>query len=133
MNRRYARIKAVQALYQIEMTGADIADAIESVLEEEETPDEFFQQLLSGTVESLHEVDPLLEESMEHWALSRLSRVDHAIMRMALYEIKSLEDIPVSVSINEAIELARGFSGDADSGRFVNGVLSSAAESLKKN
>lgn len=130
MNRRHARIKAVQALYQIEMTGADINDALGFVLEEEEESDQFLDRLVSGTLDHLAEIDPLIENSMDHWALSRLSRVDHAVMRMALYEMMQIEDIPVNVSINEAIELARGFSGDPESGKFVNGVLSHAAKTL---
>ncbi|GEL06907.1 transcription antitermination factor NusB [Salisediminibacterium halotolerans] len=130
MNRRHARIKAVQALYQIEMTGADINDALNFVLEEDEVSDPFLETLITGTLDHLAEIDPLIENSMDHWALSRLSKVDHAVMRMALYEMIKLDDVPVSVSINEAIELARGFSGDPESGKFVNGVLSHAAESF---
>ncbi|SER47084.1 transcription antitermination factor NusB [Salisediminibacterium halotolerans] len=130
MNRRHARIKAVQALYQIEMTGADINDALSFVLEEDEASDPFLETLITGTLDHLAEIDPLIENSMDHWALSRLSKVDHAVMRMALYEMIKLDDVPVSVSINEAIELARGFSGDPESGKFVNGVLSHAAESF---
>ncbi|UCZ54609.1 transcription antitermination factor NusB [Bacillus shivajii] len=133
MNRRVARIKAVQSLYQIEMTSVDPQEAIQAVLEEGEEASPFLEGVVYGTVEHQSEIDPLLEESLANWTLSRISRVERAIMRLAVYEMKWQEDIPHNVSINEAIDLAKGFSGEEEPGRFVNGVLSKVEKSLMQS
>ncbi|MCD8510118.1 MAG: transcription antitermination factor NusB [Bacillus sp. (in: Bacteria)] len=127
MNRRVARIRAVQSLYQIEMTGVSPEEAINTVIETEETQLDFLNSLVYGTVEHQTEIDKLLEGALKNWSLSRLSRVDRAILRMAAYEMKWEKEIPVNVSINEAIDIAKGFTGDEESGKFVNGVLSNLA------
>ncbi|ADU29976.1 transcription antitermination factor NusB [Evansella cellulosilytica] len=132
MNRRVARVRAVQSLYQIEMTGVSPDQAIDTVLENGEISDSFLSQLVEGTVEHLHEIDELLISALKNWALSRISRVDRAILRMATYEMKCLDDIPMNVSINEAIDIAKGFTGEEESGKFVNGILSNIATKLSK-
>jgi transcription antitermination protein NusB len=132
MNRRVARIKAVQSLYQIDMTGVDYDEAIGTVLEEDEETTPFLTSLVKGTMAHTDEIDEDLNGAMEHWTIGRVANVNRAIMRMAVYEMKWEEDIPVNVSLNEAIDLAKGFSADEESGRFVNGVLSKIAESLPK-
>lgn len=131
MNRRIARIKAVQSLYQIEMTDVDPNEAIDVVLEDGELRDEFLVQLVHGTLENMTEIDQYIEESLTNYNLSRIGRVDRAIIRMAIYEMKWLDDIPISVSINEAIDLAKGFTGDEEHGKFVNGVLSNVAKKFE--
>src|SRR5690554_4825384 len=127
MNRRIARIKAVQSLYQIDMTNVHPDEAINVVLEEGEEKSPFLNQLVHGTVENLDEIDALVEGALKNWSLSRIGRVDRAIIRMAIYEMKWMDDIPVNVSINEAIDLAKGFTGEEEPGKFVNGVLSNVA------
>jgi N utilization substance protein B len=133
MKRRVARIKTVQALYQIEMTDVAPREAMNSVLEEGEVIDSFFESLVFGTVEHLNDIDPLIEEVLENWSLSRISRVDRAILRMAVYEMKYVPDIPINVSVNEAIDLAKGFTGEEEPGKFANGVLSKVANRLESN
>ncbi|MCE7794330.1 transcription antitermination factor NusB [Salipaludibacillus sp. CUR1] len=134
MNRRLARIRTVQALYQIEMTEVSPAEAMASVLEEDEEDyrnNPFFESLVKGTTTHLEEIDRLIQGALEHWTLSRISRVDRAILRMAVYEMKYENDIPVNVSINEAIDLAKGFTGEEEPGKFANGVLSNIAKMLE--
>ncbi|RNA68982.1 transcription antitermination factor NusB [Alteribacter keqinensis] len=130
MNRRVARIKAVQSLYQIDMTKIGPDEAIEAVLEEGEEPSSFLHQLVEGTLNHLEEIDSTLNGAMDHWTINRVANVNRAILRMAVYEMKWEEEIPVSVSLNEAIDLAKGFSSDDESGKFVNGVLSKIAGEL---
>lgn len=132
MNRRVARIKSVQALYQVEMTGVDPDIAIETVLEEDESSDTFLTAIVHGTLEHQEEIDGLLEGALEHWTLHRLSRIDRAILRQCVYEMKYIEDVPVNVSINEAIDLAKGFNAEEESGKFVNGVTSKVASILQE-
>ena len=71
-----------------------------------------------------------LSDALEHWSIGRLSRVDHNILRLAVYELLRMEDIPARVTIDEAIELAKTY-GDQESGRFVNGVLDHVAGQRK--
>ena len=75
----------------------------------------------------LDEMDQIIDEVSEGWKISRMSKVDLTIMRLAFYEMKFDEDIPVGVAINEAVELAKKFGGD-DSPSFVNGILAKLAD-----
>ncbi|MBP3952304.1 transcription antitermination factor NusB [Bacillus suaedae] len=129
MNRRVARLRAAQALYQIDLADSELDIAIKSVVEEE-TPSEFMLQLVNGTIEQKNTIDQIISESLQGWTIERMGLVDRAIVRMTIYEMKYIEDIPVNVTFNEGIELAKAFGGE-ESGKFVNGVLSKALEKIK--
>jgi transcription antitermination protein NusB len=75
-------------------------------------------------------IDAIVADVLEHWSLTRLSRIDHSILRLAVYELLRMQDIPARVTIDEAIELAKTY-GDQDSSRFINGVLDQVAVRLK--
>ena len=79
-----------------------------------------------SVVEHLEKIDQILSEASSGWKLSRMSKVDLTILRLAVYEMRFDEDIPVKVAINEAVELAKTFGGDESSG-FINGVLAKLA------
>lgn len=79
-------------------------------------------------VEKLDEIDELLSEVSSGWKLNRMAKVDLTILRLAVYEMRFDDDIPLKVAINEAVELAKKFGGD-DSPSFVNGVLAKLAQS----
>ena len=95
---------------------------------------EYFVNGYRAAASNLKEIDELIDRYSVRWKTSRLPKVDLAILRLALAEICYLTDIPVSVTINEAVELAKRFGGDA-SGSFVNGVLGKIASEKeeKKN
>ncbi|MBN2808852.1 MAG: transcription antitermination factor NusB [Deltaproteobacteria bacterium] len=82
----------------------------------------FAEQLASGVLEHLKEIDQEIEERSHHWKLSRMSFIDRNILRIALYELIFCDDIPPNVSINEAIEVAKTY-GDKNSAAFINGIL----------
>ena len=84
---------------------------------------QFAEELIRGVIEHHREIDHLIVQHAENWALERMGTVDRNAMRIAVYEMLHREDIPPVVSINEAVELAKAFS-DEISSRFVNGVLS---------
>jgi N utilization substance protein B len=126
LNRRTAREKTLQVLYQYDIGNTDIKQAKEFVLEGKKT-DNFFERLVHGTIEHLQEIDEIIKANLEKWSFDRIAYVDRAIIRLAVYEWKYEKDIPISVTINEAVELAKKF-GTEDSGRFVNGVLSKIME-----
>jgi len=125
MKRRKAREVALQSLYQIDVGGVEAERAINQTLEINETsPDyiSFTRELVFGTIEHLGVIDKIIADLSKDWNLERLARVDHNIMRMAIFEIMYRDDIPYRVTVNEAVELSKTFGGE-DSKRFVNGIL----------
>ena len=125
MGRRQARETALQVLFQIDVGKNEPDFAIKNTAEEfgagpQEL--EFARQLVMGTLEHIDEIDQMISRVSKEWQLNRMANVDRNIMRLALYEMKFRQDIPSSVSINEAVELAKIF-GSTDSGKFVNGIL----------
>jgi len=133
-NRRLSRELAMQALFQIEMNQDHSTEAIESFCEHFSFPKNvkpFFLRLIEGVKEFQHKIDPLIERFSENWKISRMSRVDRNVMRIALYELLYCDDIPPKVSINEAIDIGKKF-GTEDSGAFINGILDSIRISMEK-
>ena len=131
MSRRLAREKALQMLFQMDV-GHNSWEMAKTTLEGAEmSPQdkEFTLNLVEGTRNCLGELDNYIKKYASAWDIDRLANVDKNLIRMALYEMKYLDDIPPSVSINEAIELAKTF-GSEDSGRFVNGILDSIQKEL---
>lgn len=130
MKRRTARERAMQALYQMDIASElDPKTAIENTLEETEESSEFLELLVTGCTKHKEEIDQLIGANLENWKLDRVGTVDRNILRVAVYEMKYMNDIPDSVSINEAIEVAKVF-GDEESRRFINGVLSKVKETI---
>lgn len=123
MKRRTAREKALQALFQIDVSKADPEDAIEHVLDGA-SEEKYLTSLVHGVVDNIHKIDPILSELLEKWTLERLATVDRNILRLSAYELLYLkEDVPPNVAIDEAVEIAKLY-GDENSSRFINGVLS---------
>ncbi|WP_192603148.1 transcription antitermination factor NusB [Bacillus sp. OAE603] len=124
MKRRKARELALQTLFTMDLSEADASDALQHVLEEaEEKEDVFLESIVSNFVKHKDEIDNKLSSNIESWTIDRLGNVDRNILRIALVEIDFLEDVPKSVTINEAIEIAKIY-GDDDSSKFINAVLS---------
>jgi len=127
--RRKGRELALQALYQIEITGDASAGAVEFFLnhfEGKSKAKEFARRLVSGVVSQRTEIDRRIEECAENWKLMRMAKVDLVILRMATYELVFCPDIPVAVSLDEAIEVSKRY-GAAESAAFINGVLDQIA------
>ncbi|MGN7761614.1 transcription antitermination factor NusB [Paenibacillus sp. 22594] len=135
MKRRLAREIIVQSLYQMEMNEVESAEAVEMLIaeasEENETERVITDEIelkayvvahVNGVWEHKMAIDDMLEHYLKGWQMSRLSRVDRQILRLATYEMVFANDVPAKVSVNEAIDLAKHF-GTEDSGKFVNGVL----------
>ncbi|MFP3394393.1 transcription antitermination factor NusB, partial [Brevibacillus sp. SIMBA_076] len=80
------------------------------------------EQLVTGTLEHIEDIDALLVENLKNWRLDRLGNVERTILRMATFELLYVETIPENVTINEAVELAKSFA-DEEAGKLVNGVL----------
>ncbi len=133
LERTKARRQALHILYQREITGEPVDDILQAAsfnIEEDDLSD-FCLTLVRGVEEHQGEIDGVLSEISEHWTVPRMPLVDRSILRIAVYEILHLDDIPDSVSINEAVEMAKTYGGD-DSSKFVNGVLGRLAEERKQ-
>ena len=129
--RRKGRELALQALYQIELTGDSSIAAVDLFLHHFEggaKAKEFARRLVSGVVSQRPELDRLIDQATEHWKLERLAKVEHELLRLAAYEVVFCPDIPVPVSLDEAVEIAKRF-GSEDSAGFINGVLDHIAKS----
>ena len=148
--RRFAREIALSTLYQLDVTGETRERALESsrdmlvdlkrederesgggapsrkrqraVRDQTAEAAEFAEQLTRTALDSVGELDEIISEFAEGWSLDRMPGIDRNILRLALAEILHFDDIPVSVSIDEAVELAKGYSTE-ESSTFVNGIL----------
>ncbi len=131
--RTEARRLALQVLYQSEMVekapSAILAD--KAYVAEEGVPSAYAERLLRGVEEHREEIDDQLRTASENWTLSRMPAVDRALLRMAACEMLYVDEVPLSVSINEAVELAKRFGGGDDSHRFVNGILGRIARGIE--
>ncbi|API90503.1 MULTISPECIES: transcription antitermination factor NusB [Bacillota] len=122
MNRHEARKKALQILFSLDINDMQPIHEMEH-LDEHVKKDAFLNMLVNGVVHYKAEIDAMISAKLKNWSLDRIASVEKAILRIAVYEMQYVDDIPISVSINEAIELANTF-GDEQSGKFINGVLS---------
>ena len=123
--RTRARELALQALYQLDLCGAEVLEQLDQILARSDAePDvrRFARELILGTWTHRSRLDAHITEAAENWDLHRMATVDRNILRLASYELLFLDDVPPKVAINEAIDLAKRYS-TADSGAFVNGVL----------
>lgn len=133
ISRRRSRILAVQALYAWDMSGQVVTPdllrfswyekhkAIDEV--DLSADDHFFaRHLVLGTIEALSDIDDLIKAQTAHWDFERINKVDLAILRVGVFSLQFTKDIAPSITIDEAISIAREYSTN-DSYRFVNGVL----------
>lgn len=129
LERTRARRQALQILYQSEITGDPVPVILRdrSFSTEDGEPSEYCLSLALGAEERQAAIDSEIEATSEHWSLMRMPFVDRNILRLAVYEIMFEQDVPHSVAINEAVEMAKVYGGD-DSSKFVNGVLGRIAE-----
>ncbi|MBV9613345.1 MAG: transcription antitermination factor NusB [Acidobacteriaceae bacterium] len=119
----------MQVLFEWDMRGEPVDRAIahyyETLYSEESEkqprPDKFMEELARGTVANAEQIDKTIEAKSEHWRLERMPVVDRNILRMAIYELTQ-QTVPAPIVIDEALELARQFSGDESLG-FINGLL----------
>jgi N utilization substance protein B len=144
-SRRKAREVSLQLLYEIELSQRDYLQVVQEFLSnpalrlqnlgeslsEVEEVKKFTQLITEGVAANVREIDALIESHSTHWKISRMASVDKNILRMGVFELLYCPDIPSSVTINEAIEIAKKF-GNEDSSSFINGVLDHIAKELKK-
>jgi len=123
--RRKARILAFQTIYSWDINNDNIDELLKFSWKKEEINEEvavFARLLAAGTIENLIEVDELIKNNIRNWEFDRLAKVDLAILRTSVFEMRFQDDVPPGVTINEAVEIAKSFGTD-DSYKFINGVL----------
>jgi N utilization substance protein B len=131
MGRRASREMAMKLLYQLEIQKGD-REAQKKLFFEENTLAEndraYVNDVIDGVFANLDYIEDIIEKYSKGWKISRISKIDLSIMRLSIYEICFRDDIPFSVSVNEAVELAKKYSSD-DAGSFINGILSKMSDS----
>ena len=134
--RTAARQGALQVLYTSEIKGIRPSDLLDSglVLEDDgKSLSDYAIGLIEGVDEKMLPIDVRLNSTSENWKLNRMPIVDRCILRLATYEMLFVDEVPVSVAINEAVDLAKDFGGEDESPRFVNGVLGRIARQLEED
>ncbi|MFB3053631.1 MAG: transcription antitermination factor NusB [Dehalococcoidia bacterium] len=127
--RRKARIAALKTLFEVDSVDHSPDHILERQLEEHSLPDdaaEFARHLVRGVMENYEQLDEVIRKNAPAWPLEQVAAVDRNILRLAIYEVVIDNRVPMRAAINEAIELAKEFGGEA-SPKFVNGVLGSVA------
>jgi N utilization substance protein B len=126
MGRKKARDCAFKCIYQL---GFDFSLNLEDILkynyEEDNSTEEekeYISELLNGVANNIDAIDEQILNNLKDWTIDRIAKIDLAILRLAIYEIKYIENVPVKVSVNEAVELAKMY-GNETSANFVNGLL----------
>lgn len=126
-SRRKARAIIFQALFEIDSTGHNADDVVNHLLVDKGLSEEnnaFVRQQVSGVIQNKQELDENIKRFAPAWPINQLPAVDRNILRLAIFGLLMDNEVPVSITINEAVELAKKFGSDS-SARFVNGVLSS--------
>ncbi len=128
-SRRNGRVLAFQALFSREFSNEQVDDTIEMRwLDEEhrrkldEATLDFSRLLIRGTLENLDSIDSVIRGNLNNWDFTRISRVERAILRISVYSMLFQKSIPLTVTINEAVDIAKEFGTD-ESYKFINGVL----------
>ena len=137
-SRHLSRSIAMQSLYEWDFSDKkrDLDKIVEKNIKEygpglEDTS--FIRQLIDGVVGHLSQIDKVIEKAAPEWPLDQITIVDRNVLRIGLYELlyEKKEEVPPKVAINEAIELAKTFSGES-SGKFINGVLGTVFKEMEK-
>ncbi len=127
MTRREAREQAFCLLFEQAAGGEDIDSILHAAAEARDlVPDPFAEELAWGAEAQMEKIDQVISENIRGWSLRRLSKVALALLRLSVYELLFQPGIPASVSINEAVELAKTYGGKDDA-PYINGVLASVA------
>lgn len=133
MSRKLAREWCFKILFAIDAGGNTLDDAMKITVDRPVNEDttEFILKEVNGVLKEREYIDRIIDEYCIDWKLERLNVVDRNILRLAIYEMFFSDDIPLSVSINEAVEMAKKY-GDEKSPKFVNGVLGAIARDREK-
>jgi N utilization substance protein B len=129
LKRREAREKALFYLYQSDLLKIDVAELIQNDLKYKKEIDQFTSKLINGVKNNLDLLNEIINKYSTNWQMDRMSILDRNMLRIALYELIYEQEIPLKVTINEAIEISKKY-GDEESGKFINGILGKVIEKI---
>lgn len=132
-NRRQSRELAIKVLFSLDYFKTDPGECFDLIcnnFDASKNIKPFSRELVLGVSFCLEEIDQLIDETSKNWRLERIGRVDRAILRLAIYEFLKRDEIPLKVSINEAVDLGKKFGGK-QSGAFINGLLDKIYNKIK--
>lgn len=136
MSRKTAREEAMKILYEMEITKSSPDEILNNYFENLEKPigDEerkYITEAVNGVSGKKAEIDSYISKYLKGWNISRIAKVDLAIMRIAVYEMMDRKDVPGAVAVNEAVEIAKKYS-DNNSPSYINGVLANVMKEIAK-
>lgn len=128
MTRKMAREEAFILIFEKVFSKESVEDILDLAFEARDlVPDEYIKTVFTGVYEQVEELDSIISENAVGWKIDRISKTALCVLRLAIFEMKNMDDIPVSVSINEAVEICKKYATEADAS-FVNGILSTVAK-----
>jgi len=137
-NRHLARSIAMQVLFEWDFRGKQ-PEELSSIVEHDLNEfgaglneKDFTISLINGVLENLEQIDAVITQYAPSWPIEQITNIDRNVLRLGIYELKILQEVPPRVAINEAIELAKSYGGPA-SGKFVNGVLGSIYKDIPED
>lgn len=122
-SRRRARQEAVILLYQADLLNKSIDNILETEGFFGKEIDDFTKKLVTGVTENLESIDEEIKNVVENWSFGRIAIIDRNIIRIAIYEMLFISEIPLKVSVDEAIEISKILGQKNDTPKFVNGIL----------
>lgn len=130
MTRKQAREEAFILIFEKVFNDCTAQEILEIAAEARDLkPDEYIKTVFFGVYENIDEIDGLISENAVGWKIERISKTALCILRLAIFEILHMDDIPASVSINEAVEIAKKYASGEDAS-FINGILSTVVKKL---
>ncbi len=130
MTRKMAREEAFILIFEKVFTKESTEDILALANESRDlVPDDYIKTVFAGVYDNVEELDNIISSTAVGWKIERISKTSLCVLRLAIFEIKFMDDIPVSVSINEAVEICKKYATTEDAS-FVNGILSTVAKSI---
>ncbi len=130
MKRRQAREEAFILIFEKQFNTDSVSEILELASEVRDLkPDDYIKTVFTGVYDNVELIDGIISENAIGWKINRISKTSLCILRLAIFEMKFIDEIPVSVSINEAVELCKKYATKEDAS-FVNGILSTVEKSL---
>ncbi len=130
MTRKQAREEAFILIFEKLFSDSSVEEILDLAIEVRDLkPDDYIKNVFFGVFEHVDEIDSIISQNSVGWKIERISKTALSVLRLSIYEMKFYDEIPVSVSINEAVELCKKYATKEDAS-FVNGILSTVAKAL---
>jgi len=132
MTRKQAREETFILIFEKQFSDSPLDEIVETAIEVRDiSPDDYVRNVFYGVYDNVESIDNIISTNSKGWKIERISKTALAILRLAVFEIKHCDDIPVSVSINEAVELAKKYASKEDAS-YINGILATVSK-LEEN